>query len=376
MEFTLNEEQEMLKKSARDFLKNECGKKVLKELEESETGFSEPLWKEMAELGWMGIVVPEAFGGVDLSLLELAVLFEEYGRAALSGPMLTTMMGSLALIEAGTDKQKEDFLSRVASGECVLTFAMEEPEVAYDPMSVALRAVEKGDGYELNGTKLFVPYASAADSILVVARTSGEPGDEEGISLFVVDAKAPGIQLTPLKTLAGDKQFQVDFENVAVSADDVVGRLDAGLSLVQSVLEKATAVQCADMVGGAEYELEITAEYCRTRVQFKRPIGSFQAVQHRMADMYMDVLGARLTTYQAVWRLCEGMPASREVAIAKAFTNNAIRRVAFSAQQLHAGMGYDLDHELHYYYRRAKNLELKLGSAPAQLSALHTTLGF
>lgn len=376
MEFTLNEEQEMLKKSAQDFLRNECGKKVLKELEESETGFSERLWKGMAELGWMGIVVPEAHGGVELGLLDLAVLFEEYGRAALNGPMLGTVMGTLALLQGGSEKQKEDMLPRIASGDLVNSFALEEPEVAYDPKCVALRAEAEDGGYVLRGTKLFVPYATVADQLFVVARTDGEPGDEDGISLFVVDAKTSGIQSTPLKAFAGDKQFEVVFDGVRVSSDDLIGSLNGGLALVQSILEKATAVQCAEMVGGAQYELDITAEYSRTRVQFNRPIGTFQAVQHRMADMYMDVLGARLTSYQALWRLGEGMEASREVAIAKAFTSNAVRRVAFSAQQLHAGMGYDLDHELHYYYRRAKNLELKLGSAPAQLTALHTTLGF
>ena len=374
MEFTLNEEQEMLKNSARDFLKNECDKKVLKELEESETGLSKKLWEGMAELGWMGIIVPEAYDGVGLTLLDLAVLFEEYGRAAMNGPMLGTVMGTLAMLEGGSDELKSKRLPEVVSGQSVLAFAMEEPGVAYDPRCVTTEAVRTDSGYTIKGTKLFVPYASVADDLFVVARMGGTGGDDGQVAIFIVSKDAPGIELSELKTIAGDKQFQVDFTDVPVPAEHRLGEGDEGLNLVSSVLEKATAIQCAEMVGGAEYELEITAEYCRTRVQFERPIGTFQAVQHRLADMYMDVLGARLTTYQALWRLSEGMAATREVAIAKVFASKAARRVAFSAQQLHAGMGYDLDHELHYYYRRAKLLELKMGTVPAQLKVLQGEL--
>jgi len=373
MEFTLNEEQEMLRASAQDFLRKECGKKVLKELEESESGFSKTVWEGMAGLGWMGIIVPEAYDGVGLTLLDLAVLFEAYGRAALNGPMLGTAMGTLALLEGGSEERKAELLPQVVSGQRILTFGMEEPEVVCDPGRVSTRAVSKDGGYVIQGTKLFVPYASVADDLFVVARAKASNGGGGQVAIFVVKKDTPGVQLTALKTIAGDKQFQVDFEDVWVDAGDRLG--EGGVEGVAAILEKATAILCAEMLGGAQYELEITAEYCRERVQFDRPIGTFQAVQHRLADMYMDVLGARLTTYQALWRLSEGMPAAREVAIAKAFTSKAVRRVAFSAQQLHAGMGYDLDHELHYYYRRAKALELKLGTVPAQLKALHPVLG-
>ena len=374
MEFTLNEEQEMLKKTARDFLKTECGRKVLKELEESETGFSRQLWEGMAALGWMGIIVPEAYDGVGLTLLDLGVLFEAFGRAALNGPMLGTAMATIAILEGGSDRLKADLLPQVVAGRRVLTFALEEPEVAYDPRCVATEATKTGRGWTLKGTKLFVPYASVADDLFVVARTEETPGREGEVGVFVVKRDAPGIRFDALKSLSGERQFQLDLEDVPVSPEGSLQEGGDGLKRVTSLIEKATATQCAEMVGGAEYELEITAEYCRTRVQFDRPIGTFQAVQHRLADMYVDVLGARLTAYQALWRLSEGMEAAREVAIAKTFANKAVRRVAFSAQQLHAGMGYDLDHELHYYYRRAKALELKMGTVPAQLKVLRAEL--
>ncbi len=371
MDFQLNEKQGMLKKSARDFLKSECPKTVVGELEESDLGYSPKLWKKMAQLDWMSIIVPEEYDGMGWGLLELAVLFEEFGSAAMPGPMFATVMGTLAILEGGTEEQKQEFLPEVASGKLIMTMAVEEPGAVYDPKFVAVRAVPEGDeGYMLNGTKLFVPYAHIANYLVVVARTEGEPGNEEGITVFVVDAKTPGISLTPVKTIAADKQFQVDLDNVSVSSDDVIGELDKGISMARAVLEKATAIHCAEAVGGAQQELEMTAKYTKEREQFDRPIGTFQAVQHRLADMYIDVRAVRWTTYQAVWRLSEGMPASRELAIAKAITGKACQRVAFSAQQLHGGIGVDMDYDLHFYYRRAKAFELKFGSPSYHLEAL------
>lgn len=376
MDFALSEEQEMLRRSARDFLNAECPKSVVREIEASDLGYSPELWKKMAELGWMGLILPEEYGGAGCSLLDLAVLFEEFGRAAMPGPMFSTIvMGALPILEWGTEEQKRKLLPKVATGELFLAMAIAEPEVGYDPRFVATRALPEGGGFIITGTKLFVPYAHIADYLLVVARTGGAVGDEEGITVFIVDGKAPGINLTPLATIAADKQFEVLFDRVSVSSSDILGRLNNGLPLVRATLRKATAIQCAEMVGGAQQELEMTADYTKTRIQFERPIGTFQAVQHRLADMFIDVNGARWTTYQAVWRLSQGLPADREVAIAKAWTSNACQRVAFSAQQLHAGIGVDLDYNLHFYFRRAKAFELNLGAAPFHLAALEAEFG-
>ncbi len=377
MDFSLSEEQEMLRKSARDFLSAECPKSVVREMEASDLGYSPELWKKMAELGWMGLAVPEQYGGVGLSLLDLAVLFEEYGRVAMPGPMFCTVaLGALPLLEWGTEEQKRELLPRVASGELILTMAMAEPGVGYDPRFVATRGVPQGGGFSLSGTKLFVPYAHVADYILVVARTEGEPGDDKGITVFGVGGKPDGIGFTPLTTIAADKQFEMVFDNVAASSSDILGSLNQGLTMVRAILRKAAALQCAEMVGGAQRELEITAEHTKTRIQFERPLGAFQAVQHRMADMFIDVNGARWVTYQAVWRLADGLPAEKEVAIAKAFTNAACQRVAFGAQQLHGGVGVDLDYDLHFYFRRAKAFELNLGVTPIHLETLEAGLGF
>jgi alkylation response protein AidB-like acyl-CoA dehydrogenase len=375
MDFTLNEEQEMLKKSAQDFLKKQCDKTVVKELEESETGFNKKLWKNMAKLDWMAIIIPEDYEGVGWSFLDLAVLFEEFGRSAFNGPMMCNTMGTLAVMEGGTDDQKSKILPKVASGKMVLTMANDETSIAYDHSYIEVADKKTDSGYAINGTKILVPYATVADKMLVSTRTSGAPGDKEGITIFMVDPKSQGITLTPLKVIGGEKQFIADFDNVAVSADDVIGGVDKGLSIVESVIEKITAVQCAEMVGGAECGLNMTSDYTRERVQFKRAIATFQSVQHRMSDMFVFVQCARWTTYQALWRLSEGMSAKREIAIAKIITNDAVREVAFSAQQLHGGMGVDLDYDLHWYYTRAKNFELKYGTTPAQNELLQAQIG-
>lgn len=371
MDFALSEEQEMLRKTARDFLSMECPKSLLREIEASDLGYSPELWRKMAELGWMGLIVPEEYGGMGLNLLYLAVLFEEFGRAATPGPMFaTTALGALPVIEFGTDLQKEALLTGIASGELIVTAAISEPEVNEDPRFVGTHAFPQGDRFAITGTKLFIPYAHIASYLLVVTRTGGTPGDGGGLTVFTVDANAPGISMVPLPSISGHRQFEVTFDGVSVPSDSILGTLHDGLSVVTSALVKAAALQCVVMVGGMQQELEMTAEYTRNRIQFERPIGAFQAVQNRLADMFIDVNGARWTTYQAVWRLSQGLPTEREVAIAKAFSNIACQRVAMSAQQLHGGTGVDVDYDLHFYFRQAKACELTLGSTPFHLEAL------
>ncbi len=371
MDFSLSEEQQLLKNSARDFLTTECPKSVVREIEASESGYSEDIWKKMSEMGWMGLPIPEEYGGVDFSLLDLAVLFEELGRAAMPSPLFNSVVqGALTVLDWGTEEQKQAILPKAASGESILTFAMSEPQVNYDARFVATKAEPQGDGYSLTGTKLFVSYAHTADTILTVARTSGAPGDDKGLTVFIVDAKASGVTETQLENIAADKLSEVVLEGVAVSAGDVLGKVDEGLDVVQSMLTKAAAIRCAEMVGGAQAEIDITADYTKTRHQFDRPIGTFQAVQHRLADMFIDVNGARWVTYQAIWRLSEGLPVDTELAMAKAFTNSACQRVALGAQQLHAGIGFDRDYDIHFYYRRQKAFDLRMGTTTRYLEAL------
>lgn len=375
MDFSISDEQAMLKKSAAEFLKSRCSKSFIRELEASDTGHSPKLWKDMAQLGWMGIIIPEDYGGVGWSLLELAILFEEIGRAALDGPLACTVMGTMAILEGGTEEQKKKLLPQVASGDLILTMAVAEPEVAYEPSAISTPARKVNEGYIINGTKLFVPYATVADYIIVAARTKGNEGQAAGITLFIVAAGAPGINTTYTKTIAPDKQYQVDFADVKVAQADILGDIDNGSTLLGKVEESMSALQCAEMVGVAEQQLKMAAEYTKQRVQFDRPIGSFQAVQHRLADMFTDIQGARWTSYQAIDLISRGEPAARELSIAKAFTSDACQRVAFGAQQLHGGIGVDLDYDLHFYFRKAKAMELKHGPAPIHFRALESVLG-
>ena len=376
MDFSLTEEQQLLKNSARDFLTTECPKEVVKEIEAGKTGHSEDLWNKMAELGWMGVAIPEEYDGAGMTILDLAVLFEEIGRAAMPGPMFSSLMlGAVPIVDFGSEEQKKSMLPKIAMGATILTMALWEPEVNADPKFVATKAIAEGDGYKISGTKLFVPYASVADQVLVAARTDGKPGDEKGITVFLVDGKAEGITLTPLETIAADKQFEMVLDGVDVAAGNIVGAPGEGLKILNSTLLKATAMQCALMVGGAQYEMEITAEYARTRVQFDRPIGTFQAVQHKMADMFIDATGARWTTYKAIWALSEGLPAEKEVAVAKSFANIACQRISFGAQGIHAGVGVDTNHDLPFYFRRQKAYDLQLGTTGQQWQALEQAIG-
>ncbi|MEE8374385.1 MAG: acyl-CoA dehydrogenase family protein, partial [Dehalococcoidia bacterium] len=266
MDFSLSEEQELLRKSARDFLAAECPKSVVKEIEASEEGYSPGLWRKMADLGWMGLAIPEEYGGAGFSLVDLAVLFEEFGRAAAPGPMFSTVaLGALPILEWGSEEQKKALLPRVASGDLMLTLASSEAEVGHDPRFVAATALSRDGGFAVSGTKLFVPYAQLAGYLLVVCRTAGKPGDDDGLSVLVVDRNAGGVKLTALTTIGADRLFEVEFDGTPVSSTDVLGSEGEALPMARSILRKAAALQCAQMVGGAQMELEITAERAKNR---------------------------------------------------------------------------------------------------------------
>ncbi len=371
MDFAFSEQQELLKKEARNFFDAEYPKKLVKELEESESGYSLEVWRKMADLGWLSLIIPEEHGGVGGDLLDLAILFEEVGKTACPAPLFSTLVfGVLPLLEGGNENQKKELLPKVADGNAILTMALNEPEADYKPEFITTKAVKDGDGYVLNGTKLFVPYAHVADYILVVTATSEVSADGKGITVFLVRKGTEGIGYVPLVTVSTDKQFEVTFDNVKVSEEDVVGQVGDGWALVESTLRKATALQCVETVGVMQQALAMTAEYTSNRIQFDRPIGSFQAVQHRLADMLTDVEGSRWTSYRAVSLMNKGRHAGREVAIAKAWTGDACQRVAYAAQHLHGGIGMDLDYDLHFYFEWAKSRELNLGASWNHLASI------
>jgi alkylation response protein AidB-like acyl-CoA dehydrogenase len=364
MDLGLSEEQEMLRESARDFLGKECPKQLVRQLDESEEGYSLELWRKMAELGWIGLVFPEKYGGSGRSFLDLAILLEQMGYNIVPGPFFSTVvLGGLAILAAGSEEQKIDFLPKIARGEMILGFALTEPSASYDAASIKTKAVAHDSEYVIRGTKLFVLSANVADYILCVARTKETKDPEDGITVFLVDARSPGLKCTLLKTLARDKQCEVVFDNVTVSEKSIVGKRGEGWPVVRDVLQKAAVAKCAEMVGGAQAALDMAVNYAKERVQFGRPIGSFQAIQHYCANMAMDVGGSRFVTYRAAWKASEGLPAALDAAIAKAWVSEAYGRVALSAHQIFGAIGFTMDHDIHLYYRQAKAAEIIFGGA-------------
>jgi alkylation response protein AidB-like acyl-CoA dehydrogenase len=364
MDLGLSEPQEMLRKMARDFLSTECPRQLVREMEEDEKGYSPELWQKMAELGWQGLPFPEQYGGGEGTFLDLAVLLEEMGRACLPGPFSSTVvLGGLTILDVGSEEQKQDFLPQIASGQRIMTLALTESSARYDATGIAVEATANNRQYVINGTKLFVPDAHVADWIICVARTRKEEGPENGITLFLVKSGSQGMVCNLLPSLARDKQCEVIFDNFRVPEENMLGEADQGWAEVSRVMQRAAVAKSIEMVGGAQQVLEMTVNYAKERVQFDRPIGSFQAIQHHCANMAVDVDTARLLAYQAAWKLSERLPCEMEVALAKAWTSEAYRRVASLGHQVHGAIGFTLDHDMQLYSRRAKAAEVAFGDA-------------
>jgi alkylation response protein AidB-like acyl-CoA dehydrogenase len=365
MDFHFSEEQRMLRESAREFLQAECPKTFVREMEKDPKGYTPELWGKMANLGWMGIVFPEEYGGVGGDFLDLLVLLEEMGRACLPGPFFSTVvLGSFPILEAGSESQKNEFLTKVARGDLIMTLAHTEPATTqFDPFLITVKALSEQQAYSIEGIKLFVPDAHLARIMVCVARTKAETNSEDGITLFLVDARSPGIQWKLLKTVARDKQCEVTFSKVKASPGDILGRLDGGGEIIERLLQKAAVAKCAEMIGGAQFVLDMCVSYAKERVQFNRPIGTFQAVQHHCADMLIDIEGGRYITYKAGWMLSEGVPCKKQIAAAKAWVSEAYKRVVTLGHQIMAGTGYMEEHDMPLYSRRAKAAELAWGDA-------------
>ncbi len=294
----------------------------------------------------------------------LSVLLEETGRYLAPSPLFSTVvLGGLTVLDAGTDAQKDDILPRVCSGDLTMTMALTEQSTSYESWGVETSARREGDGYVIDGVKLFVPDAQAADLLLVVARTSAEDDPGRGITVFLVPSNSPGLTVAPLDSMGSDRQYRVTLEGVTAPAEAVLGGIGEGWAMVSRVLQRAIAGQCSEMVGGAGAVLDMTIEYVTQRTQFGRPIGSFQAVQHYCANMATDVEGSRNVVRKAAWQVAEGGPADLEVSMAKAWVNDAYQRICNAAHQCHGAIGFTKEHDLQLFTRRAKAMELAYGDA-------------
>ena len=363
MDVLPGEEEQMVKNLAREFLEAECPPSLAREMEKDTLGYPPELWKKISDLGWFGMSLPESYGGQGLPLSYLGLISEELGRVIAPVPFHSTMVAALTIAADGTDQQKQSILPHISSGDMILTWAFQELNPKLNPESIRTTATETDGGYVINGTKMFVDNYVAADKILVTCRTSPATERSSGLSMFIIDTNLSGMIETPLVTIAKDKQSKVTFEEVKISKDALVGELDQGWNIAVDMLDRGTALLCAQMVGAARKDIEIGIEYAKNRVAFGRPIGAFQSVQHMCADMTIWVDGAQMLTYEALWKMDEGIPASVDVSQAKAFCNDKCQAAVRSSQVLHGGMGFMMEFDLHLWYRRVCAWTMRLGTS-------------
>lgn len=363
MDLAFNEEQQSLKQSARKFLEKECPPALVRAVEADERGFPRGLWERMAQLEWLGLPFDERYGGLGADLVTLAALVEELGRACDPTPYLPTVVASgLLLQDAASEPLKQEILPRIVRGEGLVTLAVLEADGRYAPESIQLRAEERQGRFVLSGAKLFVENAHIVDSLVVAVRSDKGSDPSQGITLVLVDPKSKGITLTPLHSVGHNKLFEVTFDAVTVSQDRIVGMRDEAWPYLDKAIKRTAAIQCAAAVGGAQRVLEMTVAYAKVRVQFDKPIGSFQAVQHHCANMWMDVETAWLATYEAICQLNEELPADEQIAVAKAWASEAYTRTCLTAHQIHGGVGFMMEYDLQLWTRQAKAMESAWGT--------------
>jgi alkylation response protein AidB-like acyl-CoA dehydrogenase len=364
MDLELTETQKSLRKTARSFLESECPWTVSRDLQNSDLGYSPEMWRKMADLGWMSLLVPEKYEGAGGTFLDLIVLVEEMGRAVLPSPFVSTaLIGAQALLLAGTAEQKSPLLPKIAKGETITALALLEANPDYTAASIKTQAKPVGDDYIIQGTKLFVRDAHIADYIICAAKTDSKAVPKDSISLFLVKRDSPGVSCTKLNTIARDRQCEVVFNQVKVPKTSLLGKLNKGWDVVEHILQYATVAECADMVGVGQKALEMAVQHAKDRVQFGRPIGSFQAIQHECADMATYVEQSRWMTYFTVWKMEQGMPASLDISRTKAYVSEAVQKIVRRGHQIHGGVGFTLEHPLFLYYRRALADEVMYGNS-------------
>ncbi len=353
LDLDFTEEQDML----REMVRGVCGQyapfEVVRELEDDPTGYPTDLWSQLGELGICGLLLPEEYGGSAMTMIEGAIVYEELGRAVAPTPhFVSCVLSAGALLEAGTDEQKSEWLPKIASGEAILTPAWIEPGGGFAPVSVQARAEAAGDGFTITGAKEHVYFASAADRLLVLARTGSGATD---VDLFLVDPVADGVTLTQKMSISSDTQYHVDF---AKAPAERVGAAGSGWATWESVVTDGIILAAAQAMGGADYALEITVQYAKDREQFGKPLGAFQALSHDMADAVTAVDGGKILVYEAAWAHSVGQPVARLAPMAKLFATKTYRDVTAMAQQIFGGVGFTLEYDIQLYFRRAKQLQL------------------
>jgi len=356
LDLGLSENEEMLKKTALEFMGRDAGKEVVQAVQETDTGCTDELWRTMAGMGWPGIVIGEEYGGTGNSLTSAGVLFEVLGNGPLPGPLFSSsILGSLAVLEVGTEEQKRRLLPAVARGEEVLTLALTEPEYSWRPEAVQTAATSRDGDYVLNGVKLYTMDAQAANHIIVAARTG------EGIGLFLVDGGSEGVSVARLPGYLAGQAFEVRLDSVKVPAAERLGERKDATPALERAIARSIPVLCAYKVGGCQAVFDMTVEYSRTRVQFGQAIGRFQRVQDMIIEMVDKLDAARWTTYECLWKLDTGRPAADSVHMAKTVASEAYWEVCTLAHRVFSGVSYSAEHPVSFHTRASRALYHYLG---------------
>jgi alkylation response protein AidB-like acyl-CoA dehydrogenase len=381
MDIGFSEEQELLRDTARKFLDGECTTKFVRQMMATEAAVTPEFWRQLAENGWLGITYPEDAGGSGLGLLDLVVLMEEVGRAVMPGPFpATVLLGGAAIAASGSPAQQGEWLPRLAAGDAKATLAVTEPNARWDAAGIAATTAREAGpgGFVLSGTKMFVPDAHLAD-VLVVAARSRERGStlEDGVSLFLVPRAAAGLTVNLLPSVDETRKLcEVRLANVRVPAGALLGELHQGWAPLSRVTDRAAVALSAEICGAAQRVLDMTVDYAKMRVAFGKPIGSYQGVKHKCADMLVEIENARSLTYYAAWAIDEDEPdAAMAVSMAKAAASDAGRKVCAAGIQLHGGIGMTWEHDLHLYLKRAKADEVAFGDATWHRERIARLLG-
>jgi alkylation response protein AidB-like acyl-CoA dehydrogenase len=356
MDLDLTDEQEMLREMVRGVCTSYASLETLRELEDDPVGFPADLWKQMAALDLIGLMVPAEYGGSEMSALEGAVVYTELGRALAPSPhFVSAVMAAGVLMRGGTDEQKQSWLPRIVSGDAIVTTAWLEPGNGFGPRGVQATAKPEGDGYALDGVKWHVPFAQAATAMVVLARTGD--GDTD-VDLFLVDANSAGITREQQLTIGSDAQFAVTLAGVRVPASARIGASASGWATWHETMLDGAIMLAAQAVGGAQYALEITVQYAKDREQFDKPLGAFQAIAHYLADAATAVDGAAMLMYEAAWARANDRPVDRLAPMAKLFACKTFRDLTATAQQIFGGVGFTVEYDIQLYFRRAKQLQI------------------
>lgn len=356
MDLDFTQEQDMLRETVQRLCTDSAPLSVVREMEDDPVGFPEHFWKQMAELGLIGLMLPEEYGGAAQSAVEGAILYEELGRSLAPCPhFVSAVLSAGALLLAGSDAQKQAWLPKIASGEAIFTPAWLEPKGGFGPKGIQLGAALKGSQYLLSGTKQHVTFANSATRLLVLVRTGKK---ERDVDLLLVDPKSPGVEVTQQYSLASDTQCKVTFKDVRVPAADRVGPPKSGWSTWDAVMHDAVILLAAQAIGGAQRALEMTVQYAKEREQFDKPLGAFQAIAHYLADASAAVDGGTTLAYEAAWARAHGASVNRLAPMAKLFACQTFRDLTATAQQVYGGMGFTIECDIQLYFRRAKQLQM------------------